>query len=137
MHPVRPSRVRAGPGEGIFGGVSETKRNDNLGEKLPIRMLHDRVLVRTEGGEGERRSTGGILIPATAELSKRCSWAEAVAVGQNVRSIEPGDRVLFDPEDRAEVEVRGTLYVLLRERDIHAVASERVGDAGGSTGLYL
>ncbi len=125
------------PGEGIFGGVSEIKRNENLGEKLPIRMLHDRVLVRTEGGEGERRSTGGILIPATAELSKRCAWAEAVAVGQNVRSIEPGDRVLFDPEDRAEVEVRGTLYVLLRERDIHAVAAERIGDAGGSTGLYL
>ncbi|MFJ6216455.1 GroES family chaperonin [Streptomyces sp. NPDC092296] len=100
-------------------------------------MLHDRVLVRTEGGEGERRSTGGILIPATAELSKRCSWAEVVAVGQNVRSIEPGDRVLFDPEDRAEVEVRGTLYVLLRERDIHAVAAERIGDTGGSTGLYL
>ncbi|MCD0485855.1 co-chaperone GroES [Streptacidiphilus sp. ASG 303] len=111
--------------------------DENLGEKLPIRMLHDRVLVRTEGGEGERRSTGGILIPATAELSKRCAWAEAVAVGQNVRSVEPGDRVLFDPEDRAEVEVRGTVYVLLRERDIHAVAAERIGDGGGGTGLYL
>ncbi|MEY9875417.1 chaperonin GroES [Streptacidiphilus sp. MAP12-33] len=118
--------------------VSKKKHDSSFGEKLPIRMLHDRVLVRTEGPEGERRSTGGILIPATAELSKRCAWAEAVAVGQNVRSIEPGDRVLYDPEDRAEVEVRGTIYVLLRERDIHAVASERVSDADGtSTGLYL
>jgi chaperonin GroES len=54
-----------------------------------------------------------------------------------VRSIEPGDRVLYDPEDRSEVEVRGELYVLLRERDVHAVASERVGDTTGSTGLYL
>ncbi|HKE52454.1 MAG TPA: co-chaperone GroES, partial [Actinomycetes bacterium] len=48
---------------------------------------------------------------------------------------EPGDRVLFDPEDRAEVEVRGVAYILLRERDVHAVASERIDDAG--TGLYL
>jgi chaperonin GroES len=34
-------------------------------------MLHDRVLVSTETGEGERKSTGGILIPATAEIGKR------------------------------------------------------------------
>ncbi len=114
-----------------------TDRGYPLGEKLPIRMLHDRVLVRSDGPEGDRRSTGGILIPATAELSKRCAWAEVVAVGQNVRSIEPGDRVLYEPEDRSEVEVRGTLYTLLRERDIHAVAAERVGDTGGNTGLYL
>ncbi|MHA6760278.1 GroES family chaperonin [Streptacidiphilus sp. PAMC 29251] len=101
-------------------------------------MLHDRVLVRTDGPEGDRRSTGGILIPATAALSKRCAWAAVVAVGQNVRAIEPGDRVLYNPEDRAEVEVRGQLYVLLRERDVHAVAAERVGgDVEGSTGLYL
>lgn len=45
--------------------------------------------------------------------------------------------MLYDPEDRSEVEVRGTTYVLLRERDIHAVAAERVGDTGGNTGLYL
>jgi chaperonin GroES len=112
-------------------------KHASFGEKLPIRMLHDRVLVSTDGPEGDRRSTGGILIPATAELSKRCAWAGVVAVGQNVRAIEPGDRVLYDPEDRAEVEVRGQLYVLLRERDIHAVAAERVGDVEGSTGLYL
>ena len=39
------------------------------------------------------------------------------------------------PEDRYEVEVRGEEYLILRERDIHAVASERI--EGGSTGLYL
>ncbi|MEU2632459.1 MULTISPECIES: GroES family chaperonin [Kitasatospora] len=100
-------------------------------------MLHDRVLVKADAGEGERRSTGGILIPATAELSRRCAWAEAVAVGQSVRTVEPGDRVLYDPEDKLEVEVRGATYVLLRERDLHAVASERLSGAEGSTGLYL
>ncbi|WP_434590119.1 GroES family chaperonin [Streptomyces sp. A5-4] len=104
-------------------------------EKLPIRMLHDRVLVRSDSPEGERRSGGGILIPATAAVGKRLAWAEVVAVGQNVRSVVSGDRVLYDPEDRAEVEVRGVQYVLMRERDLHAVASERVSD--DSTGLYL
>jgi chaperonin GroES len=58
-----------------------------------------------------------------------------VAAGANVRSVKVGDRVLFDPDDRAEVEVRGKDYVLLRERDLHAVATEGLPD--GQTGLYL
>ena len=45
-----------------------------------------------------------------------------------------GDQVLFSPEDRYEVEVQGEEYLLLRERDIHAVAAERYD---GQTGLYL
>jgi chaperonin GroES len=103
-------------------------------EKLPIKMLNDRVLVRIPDKESERRSTGGIVIPATAHLSKRLVWAEVVALGQNVRSAEVGDRVLFSPDDRYEVEVGGTDYIMLRERDLHAVAAER---NEGSTGLYL
>jgi chaperonin GroES len=105
------------------------------GQKLPIQMLNDRVLVHLGGPEGERRSTGGILIPATAQMGKRLVWAEVVAVGPNVRSMEQGDQVLFSPEDRYEVEVRGEDYIILRERDVHAVASQRLSE--GSTGLYL
>jgi chaperonin GroES len=103
-------------------------------EKLPIKMLNDRLLVRIPDKDGERRSSGGILIPATAQLSKRLVWAEVVALGQNVRSAEVGDRVLFSPEDRYEVEVGGSDFIMLRERDIHAVAASRIE---ASTGLYL
>jgi chaperonin GroES len=102
--------------------------------KQPIIMLADRVLVQIPQSEGERRSRAGILIPATAQVSKRLAWAEVVAVGPHVRNIKTGDRVLFNPEDRYEVEVRGDEYLILRERDIHAVASERID---GGTGLYL
>ena len=49
-------------------------------------MLHDRVLVSLEQ-EGERKSSAGILIPATAQMSKRLAWAEVVAVGPNVRAM--------------------------------------------------
>ncbi|MQA79439.1 MAG: co-chaperone GroES [Streptosporangiales bacterium] len=109
----------------------------SLEEGLPIRLLHDRVLVHVDTADGERRSASGLVIPATASMGKRLAWAEAVAVGNNVRTVKVGDHVLFDPEEPAEVEVRGVNYVLLRERDIHAVAAERLEDAGGSTGLYL
>jgi len=83
---------------------------------------------------GERRSQGGILIPATAQMAKRLTWAEVVALGSNVRAAEVGDLVLFSPEDRYEVEVQGSDYIMLRERDLHAVAAERIE---ASTGLYL
>jgi chaperonin GroES len=104
------------------------------GAKQPIRMLADRLLVQIPPAEGERKSRSGLLIPATAEVSKRLVWAEVVAVGPHVRGIEPGDRVLFSPDDRYEVEVRGEDYLILRERDVSAVAAPR-NDA--STGLYL
>lgn len=105
------------------------------GDKLPIRMLHDRVLVALDVETGERRSSAGIVIPATATRGKRLAWARVVAIGPHVRTLVIGDHVLYDPEDRAEVEVRAEEYVLLRERDIHAVASERLED--DQTGLYL
>ncbi len=85
-------------------------------DHLPIRLLHDRVLVDLDVEGGERRSSAGIVIPATARMGKRLAWATVTAVGANVR-------------------MRGRDYVLLRERDVHAVAAERLGDGG--TGLYL
>ncbi len=102
--------------------------------KQPITMMADRLLVQLPQAEGERRSRAGILIPATAQVGKRLTWAEVVAVGPHVRTIRPPDWVLFNPEDRFEVEVRNEEYLILRERDIHAVASDRNDDA---TGLYL
>ena len=104
-------------------------------ERLPVKMLNDRILVEMPGEDGERRSSGGILIPATAQVSRRLAWAEVKATGPNVRTMEIGDQVVFNPEDRYEVEVRGNDYIILRERDIHAVAAERLDQ--GSTGLYL
>jgi chaperonin GroES len=68
--------------------------------------------------------------------ARRLAWSRVVAVGPHARSVEVGDRVLFDPEDKSEVEVHGETFVVMRERDVHAVAAERLDD-GESTGLYL
>jgi chaperonin GroES len=100
----------------------------------PISVLFDRVLVQVGDAEGERRSRAGILIPATAQVARRLMWATTVTVGPHVRAVKVGDQVLFNPEDRFEVEVGGEEYVILRERDIHAVASDH---SDGGTGLYL
>lgn len=104
-------------------------------ERQPVRLTSSRVLVKRPDEEGERRSKGGLLIPATAaSVNRRLLWAEVAAVGPEVRGIEAGDRVLFLPETGFEVEIHGEDYLLLRERDVHAVASERIET---QTGLYL
>ena len=86
-------------------------------------------------GPGERKSGGGILIPppqASASVSSGRTWWPRV----HVRQVCVDDRVLFDPEDRAEVELQSKDYLLLRERDLHAVAAAEIGDHE-PTGLYL
>ena len=116
------------------GALRRYREGVSTDKKLAITMLADRVLVQQPSSDGERLSKGGLLIPSTAQVSKRLAWAEVVAVGPGVRLIQAGDRVLFNPEDRYEVEVGGEDYLLLRERDIHGVAADRID---GNTGLYL
>ena len=121
--------------------IEEADADDATGDPgdapaaLPIRMLHDRVLVDPDDEAGERRSTGGIVIPATVQMGRRLAWAKVVATGSSVRTVKLDDRVLFDPAERSAVALHRKTYVLLRERDLHAVAAERLQD--GSTGLYL
>jgi chaperonin GroES len=122
--------MRAAPGS-AGGGTTLVAVPDS---KLEIQMLHDRVMVRLVGEEGERRSSGGIVIPATAQVAKRLSWGEVYGIGSHVRTVQVGDRVLFNPEDQFEFEVRGRSYLVVRERDLQAVASERTEHG---TGLYL
>ena len=115
--------------------MTEARPDPTDRSKLPIRMLNDRILVELDPEAAERRSAAGIVIPATATVGRRLAWAVVVAAGQAVRQVRVGDRVLFDPEDRAEVELGATTYLLLREKDVHGVRQPESGREG--TGLYL
>lgn len=112
--------------------VPKLAADDN--QKLEIQLLHDRVLVKVSAEEGERRSSGGIVIPATAQVARRLVWGDVLGVGNNVRNIKVNDRVLFLPDEQLEVEIHGQTFLVMRERDIHAIASERTEHG---TGLYL
>lgn len=88
--------------------------------------------------DGERRSRGGLLIPATAASApKRCVWAAVTLVGPDVRHVKTGDRILFLPQAGLEVEINGQDYLLLRERDVQAIASPSDGKEHLSPGQYL
>lgn len=88
-----------------------------------VRLTGDRLVVRSAEG-GERRSTGGLLIPATASPApRRLAWANVMLVGPDVRVAAKGDRVLFLPSSGLEVELDGEDLMLLRERDVQAVTT--------------
>jgi chaperonin GroES len=96
-----------------------------------IRLTADRVLVRMPD-ESERRSKAGLVIPATATPhAKRCVWSEVILTGPETRNLKPGDRVLFLPQTGLEVDVRGEAFLLLRERDVQAIASDRKDPLAG------
>jgi chaperonin GroES len=96
-----------------------------------IRLTADRVLVRMPD-ETERRSKGGLVIPATAASHvKRCVWSDVVLTGPETRNLKAGDRVLFLPQTGLEVDIRGEAFLLLRERDVQAIASDRKDPLAG------
>ena len=106
------------------------KRNEE------IRLTGDRIVVQ-HPDHGERKSRGGLLIPATAAPApKRCMWGQVSLVGPDVRSVKVGDRILFLPQAGLEVELDGEDYLLLRERDVQAVASRTDGQEH-APGQYL
>jgi len=95
--------------------IAERIRMNGIGpdERMPIKMLNDRILVNLGLAEGERKTTGGILIPATAQVGKRLAWGEVIAAGPNVRAMEAGDQVLFNPvQPRGPLRGRGARHRL-------------------------
>ena len=92
-----------------------------------VRLTGDRLVVE-HPESGERKSRGGLLIPATAvPAPKRCLWGDVVLVGPDVRGVKTGDRVLFLPQAGLEVELNGEDCLLLRERDVQAVMAATDG----------
>jgi chaperonin GroES len=113
---------------------ARTKRRATAPE---LRLTGDRLVVRTPD-DGERRTSGGLLIPATAAPApRRLTWGDVTLVGPDVRVAKEGDRVLFLPSAGLEVELDGDDFVLLRERDIQAVSTHPVEGTTDRPGQYL
>jgi chaperonin GroES len=96
-----------------------------------MRLTADRILIKVPD-DGERRSKAGLVIPATATTqNRRCVWSEVVLVGPEVRNVRIGDEVLFIPQSGLEVDFHGEVFLLLRERDVQAIASDRIDPLAG------
>ena len=90
---------------------------------MKLRPLRDHVLIRRV--EQEAKTTGGILIPDTAQ--EKPMEGEVLAVGPGARGddgkVHPldtkaGDRVLFGKWSGTEVRLDGEELMIMKESDI-------------------
>lgn len=93
---------------------------------MPIRPLHDRVLVRRL--EEAEQKVGGIIIPDSAK--EKPQQGEVIAVGNGKLlengervplDVKAGDRILFGKYAGADIKMEGEEYLILREDEILAV----------------
>ena len=93
---------------------------------MKFRPLHDRLLVRRV--EQEAKSTGGIIIPDTAQ--EKPMEGEVIAVGPGARgedgkvhppAVKTGDRVLFGKWSGTEVRLDGEELMIMKESDVMGI----------------
>ncbi len=91
-----------------------------------LRPLHDHVLVRRI--EGDEKTSGGIIIPDTAQ--EKPSEGEIIAVGPGARNetgevtamdVVAGNRILFGKWSGTEVKIDGEELLIMKESDIMGV----------------
>ncbi len=93
---------------------------------MKIRPLQDRVLV--ERVDQEEKSSGGIIIPDTAQ--EKPMEGKIMAVGKGARTkegkvypldVKKGDRILFGKWSGTEVKLEGKDVMVMKESDIMGV----------------
>ena len=93
---------------------------------MKFRPLHDRLLIRRV--EQEAKTTGGIIIPDTAQ--EKPMEGEVIAVGPGARGedgkvhaldVKAGDRVLFGKWSGTEIKIDDVDYLVMKESDIVGV----------------
>ena len=81
-----------------------------------IQPLADYVVAQAE--EAQTKTASGLYIPGNAQEKPKV--AEVVAVGQAVRQIKVGDRIIHKSYSSTEVKVGKDEYILVKEEDILA-----------------
>ena len=94
--------------------------------KTVIKPLGDRVVVKRI--EEEPKTKGGIVLPDTAKEKPQKGKVIAVGTGRVLENgqrvpleVKEGDIVVFAKYGGTEIEIDGEEYVILSERDLHAV----------------
>jgi chaperonin GroES len=94
---------------------------------MPVRPLHDRVLVK-RAEEAEQKSSAGIIIPDTAK--EKPQRGTIVAAGEGKKDdngkripldVKEGDEILFGKYSGTEVKIDGEEYLIMHETDILGV----------------
>lgn len=83
-----------------------------------IQPMNGKVLVRLEEKK-EQKTTGGLIVPGTAEEKKLEGKIEALAADAP-KTLSVGDRVIYKEMSGTEVKYDGVRYLLMEAGDILA-----------------
>ena len=93
---------------------------------LKLKPLGDRVVV--EAAPAEEMSSGGIILPDTAQEKPQQGTVVAVGPGkvsesgkEVAMSVKKGDKILYGKYSGTEFAFEGTEYLIMRESDILAI----------------
>ena len=93
---------------------------------LSLKPLSDRVVV--EPAAAEEKSSGGIILPDTAQEKPQQGTVVAAGPGKISdsgtlveMSVKSGDKILYGKYSGTEVNVAGIDYIIMRESDILAI----------------
>jgi chaperonin GroES len=93
---------------------------------MNFRPLHDRVVIRRLNAE--EKTTGGIIIPDTAQ--EKPMQGEVIAAGPGARNeqgqivaldVKTGDKILFGKWSGTEVKLDGEDLLIMKESDIMGI----------------
>jgi chaperonin GroES len=92
-----------------------------------IRPLQDRVLIKEDTSNKEKKTSSGIIIPVTVNEDKGSKSGEVVAVGAGRYedgkivpvTVKVGDKVLFQWGDK--IKVGEEEYFIVKESEILAI----------------
>jgi len=85
---------------------------------MKVTPLTDRVLVKLE--KSETKTTGGIIIPDTAQEKTQIGVVIAVGDDKEVIKVKAGDKVMYDKYAGTQVKIGGEDHLILKMTDILA-----------------
>jgi len=82
-----------------------------------IEPIADYVLAQQE--EAETKTASGIFLP-TSSSQEKPKIAKVLAIGNDVKKVKVGTRIIFKPYSTNDVKVGTEEYILVKEEDVIA-----------------
>jgi chaperonin GroES len=101
--------------------IFEVQKLNVWRKKMKVKPLGDRVMVKLE--KSETKSTGGIIIPDTAQ--EKTQQGTVIEVGPGTEKdpihVKVGQKVMYDKYAGTQIKVNGEEHLILKMADIIAV----------------
>lgn len=84
--------------------------------KTSLQPLAEWVVAEQE--DAVTKTASGLYLPDKA--TEKPKIAKVLKVGKNVKSVKPGERIVYKSYSTTELKIDGTEYILVKEEDILA-----------------